>query len=767
MKSQRYSILAGALAAFFMVAGPGYASLTDDFHKIEENLNEGLLDAYAGDTARAQIAISSQGLAALTSYCTDPASFRLMDEAAKGEMSIPSRVGQERAFLQHIAALEMISAQRAGNIPLAQQWRALISLPRFASEQDNTLLLQTAVASASSNEVSQVLAKEYLLWQSMRVRQLLDFLHNQAGKGRATQGVVDAYSTEIKDLAHFPPAILQTAGITPQTDIVMVSPDWKTGSEPDLQAQTIVEWREQVEATLPNLLSNDDISRMQRLLARLLKIIPREYQNGVADRRIIVNLEYREAVQFTEKAQSLLNQLAPVWKQEHPEAYKKYHGEIADLLEKLAVRIPSLVPQKEIEQRAAEVTNLLDREFHITARRPGDKNDVIEETALEVRASLGSSLAAVQSEQWEIAETLRMDAYTAFDSEIEPRVLPRNPDLGRSAERSFLDGEEGARGIKLLIDRRAPMEEIQAAYERCLALLDQSVEVLKVSVSPTTIGVTAFGIVAREGLEAVVILTALLAGLRGPEQKSTRNGIVQGAVLALLATGITFWLSRTIITSLIQYGEKLEAVVSILAVIILLIVTNWVFHKFYWTGWNSRLRSLSKSAAGVTQRWEWLALLGVGFLTVYREGFETALFMQSLLLEGNTNAVVVGGFAALLFIGGVGVLTFRYGVKLPYRKMLILTGLLVVSIMFTFVGSTVRLFQTVGWLPIHPIPHLHIPNWVGLWFGLYPSWEGILIPFGTLAYVGGAWLLTRWSSFRQQKRIESEQAAQIGATARN
>jgi high-affinity iron transporter len=233
----------------------------------------------------------------------------------------------------------------------------------------------------------------------------------------------------------------------------------------------------------------------------------------------------------------------------------------------------------------------------------------------------------------------------------------------------------------------------------------------------------------------------------GNGRGASRKGIASGAWLALLATVVTFWLSRTIITSLIQYGERLEAVVSILAVGILLIVTNWVFHKYYWAGWNAKLRSLSKSAASVrSPRWEWLALLSVGFLTIYREGFETTLFLQSLLLEGNIQAVVMGGAAALFVIGSIGVLTFRCGVKLPYRRLLVVTGFLVVTIMVTFVGSTVRLFQTVGWLPIHPIPHLHMPNWVGLWFGLYPSWEGILIPLASLAYVGGAWLFTRWRS---------------------
>jgi high-affinity iron transporter len=379
---------------------------------------------------------------------------------------------------------------------------------------------------------------------------------------------------------------------------------------------------------------------------------------------------------------------------------------------------------------------------------------VIDETVLEVRTALGSSLAAAQSDQWESAESQRMDAYTAFDTEIEARVLPRDPDLAMKAERSFLAGDGYQLGIKALLDRRAPMDQLEAAYERALASLAQCTEMLKVAVSPTTIGFTAFTIVAREGLEAIIILAALMAGLRGAEYASTRKGIASGAWMGLLVTAITFWLSRTIIHSLTRFGEKLEAVVSVFAVVILFIVTNWVFHRVYWVGWNSKLRSLSKSAQDVSStRWEWLALLGVGFLTVYREGFEMALFLQSLLLEGSKFAVIMGSAVALVFLVLIGALTFRFGVKLPYRKLMVLTGALVVSIMVTFIGSTVRLFQTVNWMPIHPVYSIHLPNWSGLWLGLYPSWEGLLIPPLALVYVGGMWLFNRWRSRKKESEI--------------
>ena len=148
----------------------------------------------------------------------------------------------------------------------------------------------------------------------------------------------------------------------------------------------------------------------------------------------------------------------------------------------------------------------------------------------------------------------------------------------------------------------------------------------EVGLSPTAAAVSAVLIVVREGLEAVVILAALLAGLRGPQNSTIRKRIGAGAWLAIAASAGLFVASRSLLLGLSRYGETLEAVISIIAVIILLIVTNWVFHKYYWTGWNARLRDLSKAAQKPrTPLFESLALVGVGFMTIFREGFETTL----------------------------------------------------------------------------------------------------------------------------------------------
>jgi high-affinity iron transporter len=752
---QKIFCLALLLAALALPA-ISRATLSDDFHGVQSKLDDTLLDVYSGESETNLSAQISSSMATLKPYVEGYAQSdvaKILDEPISPQLSSAGQIGIARARLQHVAALAMLQCQKSGNFSGAQQWRALITLPEFANGVDSAMLLQNPEL-ARKPEGAQTLAKEYLEWETMRVRQLLDFLQQQVSIKAADKNVIEANESEILTLANFPPELVRVAGLTNNSAVTTATIAWNDSADEKQKIDSVSVWRDEIESTLPNLLSASDIGRMQRLLARCVTLVPREYSHGVADGKLIIPLELREAKQFADESQMLVNQLAPVWKQEQPKIYAQYRPELTEKLSDLQNLLADLASQDDLDSLGKQISAILENKFKITARRPGDSGDVIDETVLEVRSSLGGSLAAAQSEQWSSAESQRMDAYTAFDTEIEARVLPRNPDLARAAERSFLEGDGSQLGVKALLDRHAPMDQLATAYEHTLSELAQCTELLKVAVSPATIGFTAFTIVAREGLEAIIILTALMAGLRGGEYASTRRGIAGGAWMGLLVTGITFWLSRTIIHSLTRFGEKLEAVVSVFAVLILFVVTNWVFHRVYWVGWNSKLRSLSKSAQDVSStRWEWLALLGVGFLTVYREGFEMALFLQSLLLEGSKSSVFIGSAIAVAFLILLGTLTFRYGVKLPYRKLMVLTGLLVVSIMVTFLGSTVRLFQTVNWLPIHPIYSLHFPNWTGLWLGLYPSWEGLLIPPLALVYVGGVWLFNRWRSRKAENEL--------------
>jgi high-affinity iron transporter len=730
----------------------GKAEVADDFHRLQERLESALLDLYQGGLPPARGEELNQAWQAVARDLDDPAARALADFRFPAAPPAPAEVlaaaiGEGRSRLEHIAALEALANQRAGRVEAARVWRDFATLPQFANADAGGLLLQMPAGKVREPGVTQALAKEYVEWQATRTRQLFDRFQRSLARSEVPPAFPAANLAEIRALADFPPSLIDAAGIAraarPPADRPVLAAPY---AGPAAQA-ALAAWRENVENALPNLLSAADVARLERLLARFVELVPKEYRSGVQDGKVIIPLEVREASQFTEQAQGLVGELSPVWKRDKAEAYARYHQELLDTLARLQKQIDHTDSLDAIAATAHQASSLLEGRFGLSARKAGSGVQVVDETVLEVRSSLTGSLAAAQAGHWQEAESLRLDAYTSFDSEIEIRVLPRNPELARKAERSFIDGQGEEPGIKALLDRRAPIEELTQGYQRALNNMEECAAVLKVAVSPATIGFTAFTIIGREGMEAIIILAALLAGLRGPEQAETRRWIGGGALLGVALSLVTFWLSQTIVRSLMRYGENLEAVVSVLAVIVLLMVTNWVFHKVYWVGWNTKLRTFSKSAQKVrTARWEVVALLGVGFLTVYREGFETTVFMQSLLLEGGKGAVGLGVLAGFLFVGGVGAAIFLFGAKLPYRRLLVITGVLVVSIMVTFLGSTVRLFQTVGWLPVHPIPGLQIPSWAGLWLGLYPSWEGILIPPLALVYVGGAWLYLKLTS---------------------
>ena len=86
---------------------------------------------------------------------------------------------------------------------------------------------------------------------------------------------------------------------------------WNDSADEKQKSGSVAAWRDEVESGLPNLLTPADIGRMQRLLARCVKLVPREYSHGVTDGKLIIPLEYREATQFAGQAQTLVNQLHP------------------------------------------------------------------------------------------------------------------------------------------------------------------------------------------------------------------------------------------------------------------------------------------------------------------------------------------------------------------------------------------------------------------------------------------------------------------------
>ena len=247
-------------------------------------------------------------------------------------------------------------------------------------------------------------------------------------------------------------------------------------------------------------------------------------------------------------------------------------------------------------------------------------------------------------------------------------------------------------------------------------------------------------LVLREGLEAILVLAAVTASLQGANQ-SKRRPVAIGATASLAATVITWFAAVWFIGSLGAPALDVQAATGLLAVIVLLVVMNWFFHKVYWTGWiaahHRRRRTLLAGGGG---RALTFGLMALGFTSVYREGFEVVLFLQALRVKYGSAVVLEGVALGAAFTAAVGVLTFVVHRKLPYKKMLVLTGALLGVVLVVMVGESAQELQLAGWLPATSLP-ITFPGWVGTWFALFPTVETVAAQVVAALAVIGSYLL--------------------------
>lgn len=265
-------------------------------------------------------------------------------------------------------------------------------------------------------------------------------------------------------------------------------------------------------------------------------------------------------------------------------------------------------------------------------------------------------------------------------------------------------------------------------------------------------------LVFREGLECILVISAITASMVG-DSKLYRRPIAFGAAAAFGATLITWWIVVAILDNLSESVPALDvqAGTGLLAIVVLLVVMNWFFHKFYWSGWISlhtkKKRKLLKGAdrGDSRARVAWgLAILG--FSSLYREGFEVVLFLQNYRLKLGGSAVLHGVVLGLIFAGVVAVLTFVAHRKLPYKRMLILTGALLGVVLLVMVGEQAQEMQLAHWIGTTPIPSLEgvIRPWMGLWFSIFPTVETLIAQGIAAALVLGSYGVVRLQLARQR-----------------
>jgi high-affinity iron transporter len=259
-------------------------------------------------------------------------------------------------------------------------------------------------------------------------------------------------------------------------------------------------------------------------------------------------------------------------------------------------------------------------------------------------------------------------------------------------------------------------------------------------------------LVFREGLECILVLAAITASMTGAKRQY-RQPVALGAGLAFVASLITWLVAVRIIGALSDNVSALDlqAATGLLAVIVLLVIMNWFFHKIYWGGWirahNRRRKALLENAraAEISHPRLWFGLILLGFTSLYREGFEVVLFLQSYHLRLGGPVVLKGALLGMALTGLVAVLTFVLQQRLPYRKMLITTGILLGVVLLVMVGEQAQEMQLAHWIPTTPVSFLekYLPPWMGLWFAVFPTIETLVAQLIAAVLVIGSYFAAR------------------------
>jgi high-affinity iron transporter len=489
-------------------------------------------------------------------------------------------------------------------------------------------------------------------------------------------------------------------------------------------------------------------------LDRFLRLVPIEYDRGVDGTRVTLAFEIQEAISFRDAVAVALADISPELLARDAAATRELTAIVDDLGRTLdaagAGRAARAEAIRARTDRALEIVDGLYPDSWKEAASGADF-DVI-------AASLDRLAAAAKAGSWGRAEQARLEAYGIFELGPEQRLRGIAPSLFRRIEGLFWYGDGGQAGLVQLVKRKDAGAELEESVAALQTELEQAAQRVGSSGSTAAIVSNSAIVVFREGLEAVLILAALMASMVGSARRY-RRPLLAGAGIALVASAITWVIAQTVLGSLARYGEKLEAIVSVIAIGVLLLILNWFYHRVYWAEHladfhKRKQRILRGSHVGIISA-QVLGLAALGFSSVYREGFETVLFLQALTLEAGILAVLPGvmlGLAATLAVGGLTIMLER---KLPHRKMLVATGILMTWVLVILVGTTVQTFQVVGWLPVTPIEALQLPYWAGAWLGIYPTWEGVAAQVGAAVFVVGSYLAAEQLRAHRRRRILS------------
>lgn len=348
-----------------------------------------------------------------------------------------------------------------------------------------------------------------------------------------------------------------------------------------------------------------------------------------------------------------------------------------------------------------------------------------------VREKLSASLQAYEAGDSNAARDLALSAYLDGFEPVEPLLRSRDATLMGRIETAMT-------ALRVAISRREPRAGVATQIRELNRLLDEAETALapdRASDASSFLG--AFTILLREGLEALLVVIAMIAFLR----KADRNDVlryVHGGWIAALLVGVLTWVLATYVIAVSGASRELtEGFGSLLAAFVLMSVGIWMHGKSKAHVWQRYIKE--KMTAALSRRSAWF-LFGLTFVVVYREVFETILFYAALWTQGHGGAILAGSVSAIGVLVVIAWAMLRYSRRLPIGTFFAYSSGLMAVLAVVLSGKGVAALQEAGLIDV--IPLASIPQVAML--GIFPSVQGLVAQAIAVLVIGlGFWLSSR------------------------
>lgn len=410
---------------------------------------------------------------------------------------------------------------------------------------------------------------------------------------------------------------------------------------------------------------------------------------------------------------------------------------------------------RELARSPAQLAGVSDRELDAELARTGVKDaarrkDAVAYMRLNAPFEAGGAPLELARKHLSAALALaRAGDRTGASREATAAYLdgfePHEAVLRRHDEGLMLRIEAEMSALRDAIERTDDATELEQRVLRLSALTETADDILTRRGGGKVAYVTALVIVIREGMEAALLVLLILSLARGAGvTRRDARGVHMGWIAALVAGIVTWFAAGSLIGRISGASRELfEGLVAIAAALVLLTVSHFVLARI---DAKRRVAALKQRLAlAVSAPRRQLVLISLGFVAVYREAFETVLFLRALMLDAGVTVGAVAAGAATGAVGVIGVVfaMARLGKKLKPAPLLSALGTLLCLVSVVLVGKGMRSLQEAGTIGISPLGELRID-----WLGVYPTTQTVLAQLAiALAFAGVA----LWALLRAQK----------------